>query len=270
MFERAAANHVDLGDGEIARRHEILRTEVGSGVHGLAISGTDDHDEMGVYVETPAQVVGLAPSANHWIFRTQPMGARSHHGDVDLTMYALRKYVRLAMAGNPTMLIPLYAQGAAIMSSTQMGDELRALAPRIVSAVVGRRFLGFLDSQRERLLGGGHQARVPNRPELIERFGYDTKYASHALRLGRQGLELVTTGQLSLPLRPEDREPCVAIKSGQVGFDGAMELIDSTRAALAEVVESGESVLRPEPDKAAVDHWLVEATLNHWGAAGLI
>src|SRR5512142_1216582 len=39
---------------------EILRTVVGSGVHGIAIAGTDDHDEMGVYVEPPGPGGALA------------------------------------------------------------------------------------------------------------------------------------------------------------------------------------------------------------------
>ena len=77
--------NVDLGDREVAPRNEIVRAEVGSGVHGMAIPGTDDHDELAVYVEEPGQVLGLAQSPGHWIWRTQPMGARSGPGDIALT-----------------------------------------------------------------------------------------------------------------------------------------------------------------------------------------
>ncbi len=38
----------------------ILRTQVGSGVHGTAISGQDDRDEMGICLEPPEYVTGLA------------------------------------------------------------------------------------------------------------------------------------------------------------------------------------------------------------------
>lgn len=251
-------------------RNEILRTEVGSGVHGMAIAGTDDHDEMGVYVETPAQVVGLAPASHHWVWRTQPMGERSHHGDVDLTLYALRKYLRLALDGNPTVLIPLYAQGDAVMACTPMGQQLRELAPKVISEVAGRRFLGYLDAQRTRLLGGGHQARVPNRPELVERFGYDTKYASHALRLGLQGIELMETGWLSLPLRAADKERCIEVKSGAVNFEVALSWIEEARDALVALVAEPTGAVRPEPDRRAVDEWLVAATLAHWRQQGLV
>ncbi|CCI54888.1 nucleotidyltransferase domain-containing protein [Nostocoides jenkinsii] len=262
--------NVDLGDREVAPRNEILRTEVGSGVHGMAIPGTDDHDETGVYIEEPAQLLGLADAPQHWIWRTQPMGARSGPGDVDLTVYALRKFVRLVLSGNPTVLIPLYAVGPALLHITPLGQELRELTPALVSREAGHRFLGYLDGQRRRLVGEGpRRSRVPNRPELVDRHGYDTKYASHALRLGLQGLELVTTGRLTLPMRPDDLAPCLAVKRGEVSFTEALALIDRARTDLQTAMDTGLSVLPDVPDRAAVDAWLISAHRRHWAENGL-
>lgn len=266
----AVDGNVDLGDREIAPRNEILRTEVGSGVHGMAIPGTDDHDEMGVYIEEPDQVLGLAPRPGHWIWRTQPMGARSGPGDVDLTMYSLHKFLRLALAGNPTVLIPLYAQGPAVIACSDLGDELRALTPAIVSTAAASRFLGYLDAQRERMLGRGRQSSVPSRPELVETHGYDTKYASHALRLGRQGVELSTTGQLSLPLPAQDLAQCVAVKRGDVPFETALSWIDEARAELDAVISGGRLALPAEPDLPRLYAWMASAQQRHWAARGLL
>src|SRR5215204_2571099 len=91
----------EYGDPGVAYENEILRTVVGSGVHGIAIEGTDDHDEMGVFIEPPTHVVGLRRPVEHYVFRTQPEGARSGPGDTDLVLYSLRKYLRLATKGNP-------------------------------------------------------------------------------------------------------------------------------------------------------------------------
>ena len=60
-----APNNVEYGDPQVALPNEILRSVVGSGVHGIAIAGTDDHDEMGVYIEPPEYLLGVerpAPS----------------------------------------------------------------------------------------------------------------------------------------------------------------------------------------------------------------
>ena len=261
--------NVDLGDREVAPRNEILRAEVGSGVHGMAIAGTDDHDELAVYVEEPGQLLGLVATPGHWVWRTQPMGARSGHGDIDLTAYSLRKFLRLATSGNPTVLLPFFATGRSLIATTPLGDELRALAPQVLSALAGRRFLGYLDGQLERMLGGGRQSRVPSRPELVERHGYDTKYASHALRLGRQGVELMLTGTLSLPLRSDDLAACLAVKRGEVDQAEALRLIEASRAELAGILDSGGGVLRPKPDLEGVNDWLVSAHRRHWADRGL-
>jgi uncharacterized protein len=128
------------GNREVALGGEILRTVVGSGVHGIAIEGTDDHDEMGVFVEPPGTVLGLGQPVDHYVFRTQPEGARSGPGDTDLVLYSLRKYLRLATKGNPTALLPLYAPATAVLVSSPLGDELRALAPKVLSQAAVHRF----------------------------------------------------------------------------------------------------------------------------------
>jgi hypothetical protein len=48
----------------IAERGMIVRVQVGSGVHGTAVSGQDDRDEMGLCLEPPQFVTGLARVPN--------------------------------------------------------------------------------------------------------------------------------------------------------------------------------------------------------------
>jgi hypothetical protein len=185
--------------------NEILRTVVGSGLHGIAIEGTDDHDEMGVYVAPAYVVLGVQDYRDDYIWRTQPEGGRSGPGDVDLVVYSLRKYLRLAMKGNPTALLPLFAPEESVIISTDFGDELRSNRDWFLSNQAIERFLGYMHSQHERMLGQGKQNRVPNRPELIEKYGWDVKYGSHALRLAHQGLEIALNGTLTLPLPSRER-----------------------------------------------------------------
>lgn len=135
-----------------------------------------------------------------YIYRTQPEGVRSGPGDLDLTVYSLRKWLRLALAGNPTILLPLFAPPEHLVAITPPGDELRERSRMIVSRRAGHRFLGYLRAQRERLLGL-RGSRHTNRPELVEVYGFDTKFAMHMVRLGVQGVELLETGRISLPLR---------------------------------------------------------------------
>lgn len=137
---------------------------VGSGVHGIAIEGTDDHDEMGIYVEPPEIPLGLRQTRADYIWRTQPEGARSGHGDVDLVLYSLRKYLRLAVKGNPTVMLPLFAPSESLITVTPLGGQLRGLRSSFLSRAAVERFLGYMRSQHERMMGHGKRNRVPNCP----------------------------------------------------------------------------------------------------------
>jgi uncharacterized protein len=260
-----ALSHTVHGDAAIARGGEILRTEVGSGLHGIAIAGTDDHDETGVFIEPPECAIGLAGPMDHYVWRTQPEGHRSGHGDTDLVMYSLRKFLKLAIAGNPTILLPLFAPPESVYTATDLGNELRGLAPALLSQRAVERFVGYLDGQVDRLLGRGAQGSVPSRPELVERYGYDVKYASHALRLGLQGLEIAEHGRLTLPMPDADRERVLRVKSGAVPeLDRVLADIRTVRARIAAVLDSGSTPLAPEPDVDRVSAWSISAHRRHW------
>jgi len=141
-----------------AERRTILRALVGSTVHGLNVrDAVEDRDEMGVLVEPFEAVVGFT-RFEQFIYRSAAeregrQDARSKAGDLDLVIYSLRKYLRLCLTGNPTMMLPLYAPPEAVILCTPLGEELRALAPRIASRRAGHAFLGYLQSQKQRLLG---------------------------------------------------------------------------------------------------------------------
>lgn len=239
---------------------------VGSGVHGIAIEGTDDHDEMGVFIEPPDHVVGLRKQADHYVFRTQPEGARSGPGDTDLVMYSLRKYLRLATKGNPTALLPLYAPADSVLLTHPLGDELRALAPAMLSRRAVHRFLGYLDAQRERLLGRGRRGAVPNRPELVARYGYDVKYASHALRLAYQGLEIARDARLTLPMPPTERERVLRVKRGDVpAIENVLREIGDVRSEVERLLATDATPLPADPDLATISGWSTSAHRRHWG-----
>jgi predicted nucleotidyltransferase len=263
--ENSVRPNFSVGNRDIALKNEILRTLVGSEVVGMAIEGKGDRDEMGVYFETPEQIIGLEPNPEHYSQRSVPDGERSKPGDTDLTIHSMRKYMKLAIAGNPSILTILFAPDSAILVDTPLGRELRALTPYIISQNAGRSHLGYLDSQRDNMLGKGRKSGIPFRPELIEAHGYDSKFASHALRLGLQGIELTTTGLLTLPMAHDDLQRCLRVKRGEASFKEALAEVDEVRAELRSIIDGGRSKLRQEPDTDRVNAWMVDAWMRHWG-----
>ena len=257
----------DVSPQLIAEPATILRGLVGSSVHGLVLSGTDDRDEMGVCLEPRRYVVGFG-SFEQWVYRSAAeregrAGARSQAGDLDLTVYSLRKWARLALQGNPTVLLLLYLPDDAIVLRTEAGDELRQLAPAFASRQAGKRFLGYLEAQRQRLVGERGQKDV-NRRELVEQFGYDTKYAMHMLRLGHQGVEFLETGILSLPMREPVRGHLMDVRRGRSNLADVLGECTELELRLTTLLDS--SPLPSEPDVRRVERFVMDAYAARWAA----
>ncbi len=85
----------------------------------------------------------------------------------------------------------------------------------------------------------------------------------HAARLGYRGLELLETGRLTLPMPEPERSRVMAIRTGERTFEEAIAEIDEVERRLAAALER--TVLPLEPDRAAVDRFLVEAYRCAWG-----
>jgi hypothetical protein len=281
--------HVPVTTAEIAARGVILRGAVGSTAHGLHLAGTDDRDEMGIAVEPPERVIGLTEFEQH-IHRTAEERLRhnpsadqrahgrtppSQAGDLDLTVYSLRKYTRLAANGNPTVQILLFVKP---LFMNRFGRRLRRNAQLFASKEAGARFLGYLGAQRERLLGQRGQMRV-TRTELIKRHGYDTKFAMHAVRLGFQGVEYLQTGRLTLPM-DAGRDYCMAVRLGQVRLPDVIKTIERLEREICVLTygqdsvpetaparrdfSTGTSPLQDHADRARIDQLLVGIYTEAW------
>jgi predicted nucleotidyltransferase len=213
---------------------------------------------MGVCIErNPEYVIGLR-SFEQSVHRTQPEGVRSGVGDVDETIYSLRKFCRLALNGNPTVILPLYAEPVEI---TDWGYRLREIRDAFASRRAGRAFLGYMTQQRERLLGERGQ-RKTNRPELIEAHGFDTKYAMHMLRLGLQGVEYLTHGHITLPMPELDRSYVFSVREGKIPQDEVVSTAIRLERELESLLET--SPLPPFPDYDQVNAFIVEAYRETW------
>jgi uncharacterized protein len=260
----------DLSPRQIAEPTTILRGLVGSSVHGLVLDGTDDRDEMGVCLESRRYVVGFG-KFEQWVYRSAAereghAGARSQAGDLDLTIYSLRKWARLALQGNPTVLLLLYLPEHAVVSRTSNGEQLQKLAPAFASRHAGRRFLGYLEAQRQRLVGERGQRDI-NRVDLVKQFGYDTKYAMHMLRLGHQGVEFLESGRLSLPMREPVRSHLMDVRRGRSNLTDVLQECTELELRLSALLDS--SPLPPDPDLRTVESFVMDTYASAWCSGSL-
>lgn len=228
----------------------ILRVQVGSEVYGTAIDASSDHDELGVFVLPPQNVLGISPTDDK-TWRTAPEGARSTPDDLDLSMYSARKYVSLATQGNPSILVALFTPDHQTYTCTQEGTLLRESAHLFHTKQSAQRFLGYMTAQFKRMEDSRAGTRAPrsNRPELIEKYGYDTKFAAHAVRLGFQGLEFLRTGTMQLPIPDPEGETLRAIRQGHFDYDDVFRLGEDLTNALKTAIDNADIPSYPDRDR---------------------
>ncbi|OLT35613.1 nucleotidyltransferase [Rhodococcus sp. CUA-806] len=243
----------------IAADNTILRGQVGSGLHGVT-TGADDRDEMGICIEPAEYVIGNKPFEQYQ-YRTQPEGVRSGKGDLDLVVYSLRKWARLTAAGNPTVLLMMYLPPSEIVHIEGPGHEIQQHPELFLSRKAAARFSGYLTSQREQMLGLRGR-RHTNRPELVEVHGFDTKFAYHMVRLGIQGVELLTTGKITLPIPEPDRTWLLELRRGEHTKEEAIDRANDLQAQLDTLRHTADLPARPDHDR--LNNWLVDTYQDWW------
>lgn len=267
------AQHNSPQARRIALANTVLRAPIGSTVHGVAIPGKSDIDEMGVCIEPPDCVIGLEKvpvvgkdGRENWqVFeqystRTQPEGVPSQPGDLELTIFSMRKWAKMAAKGNPSMLLLLFVPADQWTQHRWPAYDLQAHSDLFISSLCGEEFDGYLRGQRDQMLG----VKTPrvNRPDLIAQYGFDTHYAYHAVRVGLQGEELLATGRITLPIPEEDRSWLIDLRTGKHSLTEAIQRIDHSRAAITKLLAKND--LPPKPDIAKINEWVIGTYLQWW------
>jgi len=130
-----------------------------------------------------------------------------------------------------------------------------------LSKACAEQFRGFAMAQRQRYMGERGQGKHGQRPELEEKFGFDTKAAMHVMRLLGEGIELMQAGEITYP-RP-NKSLLIAVREGK--YDQAF-LKDATDILFADLDKAqAESNLPDQVDREAISRFLTKFYLKVWG-----
>jgi hypothetical protein len=204
----------------------ILLAEAGSTMHGVGVGSQDDLDLVVVRIEPFAELVTGTQRDQSVMIRTRPEGVRSGPGDIDLQCYSFRRYAHLVTAGNPTLLNTLFVPEHFHLNDTFPLVELRE---RVDRHRAGRAYLGYMGQQ----IAKWRDKPGMGRRELIDEFGFDTKYAYHAIRLGLQGHEFLTSGQITLPIPEPQRSRLAELRTGGFTEGAALDWANEVEAELS-------------------------------------
>ena len=219
-------------DFEKIKNNICLETEIGSGAYGTGDPSREDVDISAIAIEPLEYLLALKKWDKCYSHRPgrgpqDPSGP----GDLDYLVYPLKHWMKLALNANPTALMLLWPEPH---KSNEFGRYLRQNANRFVSKRIFNTYIGYAENQRRKLI----TRQNPSRADIIEKYGWDTKFGMHSIRLLMQGIELSQTGKVEVPIPSPNRETLISIRMGEVTADDTMKLFDEKLDELRSLEDS--------------------------------
>ena len=147
-----------------------------------------------------------------------------------------------------------------VQISTPISQELTNNRCLFMTKMIGYSFGGYANQQRKIL--ETKRENKTGRISLVEKFGYDTKFAAHMVRLFRSGSEALLTGYLQV--YRSDKEELLSIRSGLYTYEDFLKMADEEEIKFNEAWEK--SKLPEKPDFEKINRLLIKLqkeTLNN-------
>lgn len=220
----------------------------GSIAHGTYIAsdeggGIDDIDILGCYLAPVEYYLGLG---NGKVYRK---AFEKFVGPWDSVHYEIRKFVRLLMGCNPNVMSLLWLDQQHYLTITEAGSLLIDNRRLFLSKSAYDSFTGYAYSQLKRMTRHEHKGYMgEKRKALVEKFGYDTKNASHLIRLLKMGAEILLDEVVNVN-RWNDATELIAIKEGRWTLDEVKEIAETRFEIVRNAVKKSRLPDKPDTQK---------------------
>ncbi len=230
----------------------MYRGSVSHGTHSAPTdpNSIDDVDIFGVVVPPRPYIIGLDTFEQF----------ESKVDKWDVLCYDLRKFVRLLIKMNPNVLNALWTPEKFYLRETPAWQRIRENRSLFSSKQIFKSFCGYSQAQMHKMESMVHNGYMgEKRKSLVEKHGYDTKNGQHLIRLLRQGIEFLSTGELNVE-RPDAQE-LINIKRGEWSIDR----IHNEAKRLFGLIEEAHlnSKLPGQPDRMSINLLLQEILMEN-------
>lgn len=239
----------------------ILLTKAGSVIYGTNVE-TSDTDYKGVCIPPKEYYLGLKSINEYNKSGGKNFGEHNTKDDIDIVICHINKFVRDAMQGVPNNLDILFCRDEDIIYVDEFGKELRSIRKEFLSKEIYKKFCGFAMAQRYKL--DIKKQNGTGRQDLVEKFGYDTKFAYHAIRLLYCAKQILLTHDYCSYRPEEERKLLLDIRAGKYTLEGIFEMFDRLDKEIHQHYD--ESTLQKTPNYHKINKWLIginERALNH-------
>jgi predicted nucleotidyltransferase len=177
--------------------------------------------------------------------------------EYDMSVYSIVRYFQLCMENNPNMVDSLFTPANCVLFSTPVGNLVRERRKLFLHKGSWYKFKGYAYSQMSKI-----QTKNPEgkRKELIEKFGYDVKFAYHVVRLLDEVEQILTEGDIDLQ---RNREQLKSIRRGEWKLEDIARHFTEKERELEGVYSA--SKLQHKPDEGKVKQLLLDCLELHFG-----
>jgi predicted nucleotidyltransferase len=241
--------------------YEILG---GSHLYGMETADSD-MDIIGFCIPTKdiifpynnGRLFGYDNVEDYKVWQRQHVVDKDKNREYDFQIYNIVHFVRLVVQNNPNMIATLFANRECIIHSSQAAEHMRDNRKKFLSKHCWTKYRGYSFSQLKQI-----KTRNPHgkRAELVEKFGYDCKYATHLVRLMLECQQIFETGDIDLM---KDREMLKGIRRGEWSLERVEQFFADKEKYLESLYEKSD--LPAEPQWEFGRKILFECLETHFG-----
>lgn len=177
----------------------------------------------------------------------------------DFAVYNIVRFFQLCMENNPNMVDALFVPDNMIVHITHVGNMVRDARKMFLHKGCWHKFKGYAFSQLTKLNRKPEGKRVA----LVEKYGYDVKFAYHVIRLLNEVEQILSEGDLDLM---RSREELKAVRRGEWTEKQLRDHFEAKRKQLEQLY--ADSKLPYGPDETEIKKLLLRCLKRHYGDLG--
>ncbi len=178
--------------------------------------------------------------------------------EYDFTVYGIVKYFQLCMENNPNMIDSLFTPANCVLHITRVGQMVRDNRRIFLHKGAWHTFKGYAYAQLSRMTKSDETQG--KRRKLIDKYGYDIKFAYHIVRLLNEIEQIMMEGDLDLQ---KNREELKSIRRGEWTEVQIRDYFTRKEQELGALYLT--SPLPHEPDEGKIKKLLLECLEEHYG-----
>lgn len=257
---------------------QLIQLEVYGGSSAYAMdSDTSDLDCLGFWIPPLDSIFphlkGLIPGfdggfsektlefstyTQHHMFDQSAKGGKGC--EYDYTIHSIVKYFRLLLGANPTLIESLFSPVRCVLHLTPIGQLVLDNRKLFLCKELAKNSASYARGQLHKL-----RTKEPTedskRFAVVEKYGYDLKWAVHNVRLIDQAYQIVTKNDIDLE---ENREKLKSIRRGEWTMEQIEAHFKMMEPILIEATDKSD--LPWEPDREQVRALLVQCLTKHFGS----